>query len=110
MDLMKKKSLTNGMNILIIRRLRSDIMSNSHIPVKAVHVFIQNKLLHIVLSDGRQIATPLSWYEKLANATDEELKNWEISPSGVGIHWPDLDEDISIRPMLSTEFLRKDAA
>ena len=85
-------------------------MVNSHIPAKAVHVFTQNKLLFVVLSDGRQIATPLSWYEKLANATAEELKNWEISPSGVGIHWPELDEDISIRPMLSADFLHKNAA
>ena len=70
----------------------------------------QNKLLYVVLSDGRQIATPLSWYTKLSNATVEELKNWEISPSGVGIHWPDLDEDLSIRPMLSEVVLDNEAA
>jgi hypothetical protein len=85
-------------------------MINTNPSLKAVHVFIQNKLLYVILADGRQIATPLSWYEKLANATNSELQNWEISPSGIGIHWPELDEDISIRPMLSLEFLHKDAA
>ncbi|MES2615305.1 MAG: DUF2442 domain-containing protein [Bdellovibrionota bacterium] len=85
-------------------------MTNSHLSVKAVHVYFQNSLLYVVLSDGRHIATPLTWYEKLANATTEELKNWKISPSGIGIHWPELDEDISIRPMLSTDFLYKNAA
>lgn len=85
-------------------------MNESQLSAKAVHVYIQNKLLFVVLSDGRHIATPISWYDKLSNANPEELKNWEISPSGVGIHWPELDEDISIRPMLSLSYLDKHAA
>lgn len=55
--------------------------------------------LVISLSDGRRIATPLSWYPILMRATEEQRARYEMSPFGV--HWPDLDEDLSIEGMLS---------
>ena len=52
------------------------------------------------LLDGRTIIVPLAWYPRLLDATPEELRNWEISGAGYGIHWPDLDEDLSTEGLL----------
>ena len=52
------------------------------------------------LSDGRIISIPVAWFARLRTATLDQLKNFEISPSGYGIHWPDVDEDISVRAFL----------
>jgi len=54
--------------------------------------------LRVQLKDGREIATPLDWYPTLADATDEQRQNYELSLSG--IYWPDLDEDLSVAGML----------
>jgi hypothetical protein len=48
------------------------------------------------LSDGRILIIPLAWYSKLATASKKQLLNFNISPSGYGIHWSDIDEDLSI--------------
>ena len=53
------------------------------------------------LSDGRTISVPLSWYPRLLHATPQERSNWELIGGGQGIHWPDLDEDISIEGLLA---------
>lgn len=55
--------------------------------------------LIVSLSDGREISTPLSWYPQLALSSEGERDYWEISP--FGIHWPKLDEDLSLEGMLS---------
>jgi len=52
------------------------------------------------LEDGRVISAPLSWYPRLLAASPNQLDNWEISAGGYGIHWPDLDEDLSTRGLL----------
>jgi hypothetical protein len=54
--------------------------------------------LVVTLADGRKIATPLDWYPRLKGASAEQRTNFEIMP--MGIHWPDLDEDLSIAGML----------
>lgn len=54
--------------------------------------------LVVTLSDGRKIATPLAWYPRLKRASAKQRTNFEIMP--MGIHWPDLDEDLSIAGML----------
>ena len=59
--------------------------------------------LSVELMDGRTITVPLAWYPRLADATSEQLGHWEIIGAGYGIHWPELDED------LSTEGLLRDA-
>ena len=53
------------------------------------------------LSDGRTISVPLAWYPRLVHATQEERDNWELIGTGEGIHWPDLDEDLSIEGFLA---------
>lgn len=54
--------------------------------------------LVVSLRDGRRIATPLDWYPRLKNASPVQRSNYEIMP--MGIHWPDLDEDLSVAAML----------
>jgi hypothetical protein len=54
------------------------------------------------LSDGRTVSAPLAWFPRLLHGTPEQRNNWRLVVKGVGIHWPDLDEDISVRSLLAT--------
>jgi len=65
---------------------------------RPVSVHIAAGMLRVQLQDGREIATPLKWYPSLLDATPEQQAIVELSLSG--IHWPDLDEDLSIAGML----------
>jgi hypothetical protein len=56
--------------------------------------------LSVSLMDGRTISVPLAWYPKLLHATEKQRKNWKIVGAGYGIHWPDLDEDLSTEGLL----------
>lgn len=56
--------------------------------------------LEVDLVDGRTIAVPLAWYPRLLDATLEQLSNWEIAGGGFGIHWPEIDEDLSTEGLL----------
>lgn len=56
--------------------------------------------LIVDLMDGRTISAPLAWYPRLANATTEQRAIWEKCGGGYGIHWPDLDEDLSTEGLL----------
>lgn len=56
--------------------------------------------LIVDLKDGRTIAVPLAWYPRLLNASSGERMNWEIAGGGYGIHWPDIDEDLSAEGLL----------
>lgn len=57
--------------------------------------------LTVELEDGRTVSVPLSWYPRLAHATEAERGHWRLVGRGQGIHWPDLDEDISVRGLLA---------
>ena len=57
--------------------------------------------LHAELSDGRRIAVPLAWYPRLLHATPQERTNHQIIAGGQHLHWPDLDEDISVEMLLT---------
>jgi len=67
----------------------------------AIHVETTEELLTVELSDGRVISVPLLWYPRLANGTPKERKKWQLVGKGSGIHWPELDEDISVENLLS---------
>jgi hypothetical protein len=56
--------------------------------------------LCVTLVDGRSITVPLAWYPRLLNATPEQRNNWEICGGGFGIHWPEIDEDLSAEGLL----------
>jgi len=57
-------------------------------------------MLRVLLTDGREISTPLEWFPKLRNATAEQRAHWTLIGKGVGIHWDDLDEDLSVAGLL----------
>ncbi len=56
--------------------------------------------LIVDLMDGRSIAAPLAWYPRLLHATPEQRSHWEKAGAGYGIHWPDIDEDLSTEGLL----------
>ena len=68
--------------------------------VRAMHVAVEEARLVVDLMDGRTIAVPLAWYPRLANATPEQRIHWELAGGGYGIHWPDIDEDLSTEGLL----------
>jgi hypothetical protein len=63
-------------------------------------VEVSDAALRIVLSDGRELSVPLAWFPRLHDATPAPRQNWEAIGRGHGIHWPDLDEDISVRALM----------
>lgn len=62
---------------------------------------VANEALTVVLLDGRTVSVPLSWYPRLASGSPAEQLNWQLLGGGHGIHWPDLDEDISVEALLA---------
>ena len=68
--------------------------------VRAMHVAVEEARLVVDLMDGRTIAIPLAWYPRLANATPEQRIHWELAGGGYGIHWTDIDEDLSTEGLL----------
>lgn len=63
-------------------------------------VRFEDERLIVDLADGRTIAVPVAWYPRLANATPAERANWQVAGAGYGIHWPDVDEDLSTGGLL----------
>ena len=66
--------------------------------VKKVH--ITEDALSVDLLDGRTISVPLAWYPRLLHATSEQRANWEVCGGGYGIHWPEVNEDLSTEGLL----------
>jgi len=66
----------------------------------ATEVWCDREFLHVRLSDGREVSTPLQWFPRLRDATSAQRKNWRLIGQGVGIHWEDIDEDISVAGLL----------
>ncbi len=67
---------------------------------RARRVFITEDSVVVDLLDGRTISVPLAWYPRLLQATPEERNRWRLIGEGEGIHWPDLDEDLSVDNLL----------
>jgi hypothetical protein len=79
-------------------------MSTSGIELReavAQGVTASDEALIVALADGRTITVPLAWFPRLAHGTPAERANWRRIGGGVGIHWPDLDEDISVESLLA---------
>lgn len=66
----------------------------------AVDVMFSNEALHLVLADGREISAPLEWFPRLRDADDKQRKNWRLIGKGVGVHWPEIDEDIAVSTLM----------
>lgn len=64
------------------------------------NIRVTEDTLSIDLSDGRTVSVPTAWYPRLTHATPDEKKNWRLIGRGHGIHWEDIDEDISVENLL----------
>jgi hypothetical protein len=76
------------------------ILVNELQAVRALEVNITEDNLVVELEDGRILSIPLTWYPRLWHGTMEERQNWRMIGDGMGIHWPELDEDISIEGLI----------
>jgi Protein of unknown function (DUF2442) len=79
----------NGMNTLVNKNL-----------VKGISLRIETDKFFVLLTDGREIGVPYTWFPKLVSATPTQRNNWRFIGKGTGIHWEDVDEDISVIGLL----------
>lgn len=66
----------------------------------AVDIDFADSKMIVFLEDGRELSIPLEWFPRLRKATDEQLKKWRFIGKGEGIHWEEIDEDISVENLL----------
>jgi hypothetical protein len=66
----------------------------------AVDVTVTDERLIVTLADGRELSAPLAWFPRLSEATHEQRQDWRLIGRGHGIHWPEVDEDISVVSLL----------
>lgn len=69
-------------------------------PLLIQDVRVSKDALSVDLTDGRTISTPLAWYPRLLDGSAKERNQWELLGDGIGIHWPALDEDLSLEGMM----------
>jgi hypothetical protein len=74
--------------------------SQPSVDPRAKEVIVSDDELTVVLADGRRISAPLTWFPRLLRATPAQRENFEFLGGGVGIHWPDIDEDLSVAGLL----------
>jgi hypothetical protein len=75
-------------------------LSAVRVDATAVDVTVTDDRLIVALADGRELLAPLAWFPRLSDATEEQRRNWRLIGRGHGIHWPEVDEDISIASLL----------
>lgn len=75
----------------------------AYVPTTALaqEIWFDNDMMHVALKDGRVISVPLTWFPTLADAAAAQLVRYEIGGGGVSLHWPDLDEDLSVANLLA---------
>lgn len=66
----------------------------------AVNVAIDDSALRFVLADGREISAPLEWFPRLRDASADQRNHWRLIGKGVGVHWPEIDEDIAVETLM----------
>jgi hypothetical protein len=66
----------------------------------AIDVTVTDERLIVTLADGRELSAPLAWFPRLSDATAEQRGKWRLIGRGHGIHWPELDEDVSVASLL----------
>ena len=74
--------------------------SNPSVDPRAVHVATDDDNLTVDLADGRRLTVPMAWFPRLLHAKPEQRRNWRLISNGQGIHWPDIDEDLSVGGLL----------
>jgi hypothetical protein len=75
------------------------ILAN-RLSAQAMSVEFVDASLRIGLTDGREISAPIEWFPRLRDASPEQRGNWRLIGQGEGIHWPDIDEDVSVNTLL----------
>jgi hypothetical protein len=75
-------------------------MSTFTVDARAQKIWFDNDNIWIMFTDGRQLSVPLSYFPRLKHAEQEQREKYEISGGGTGLHWDDLDEDISVPNLL----------
>lgn len=82
-------------------RVESFLIYSGMLPYTvAVAVECDDDFLRVTLADGREVAVPLIWFPRLLDATPDQRNTWRFIGQGQGIHWPELDEDISVASLL----------
>lgn len=79
----------------------SGVVLESEMPAVASSVRCDNERLVVGLSDGREVSVPLAWFPRLLDASPEQRAGWRLLGGGEGIHWEDLDEDLSVAGLLA---------
>jgi hypothetical protein len=74
--------------------------STVRLDATAIDVTVTDDRLIVALADGRELSAPLAWFPRLSDATAEQRQKWRLIGRGHGIHWPEVDEDISIASLL----------
>ena len=75
-------------------------MSAIKVDATAVDVTVTDERLTVILADGRELSAPLAWFPRVLEATAAQRREWRFIGRGQGIHWPEIDEDISIASLL----------
>jgi hypothetical protein len=75
-------------------------MPTTMLDATAVDVTVTDDRLIVTLADGRELSAPLAWFPRLSEATAEQRKKWRLIGRGHGIHWPEVDEDVSVASLL----------
>ena len=68
----------------------------------AVDVSVDEAALRFVLADGREISAPLEWFPRLRDASATQRSNWRLIGKGIGVNWPEIDEDISVNTLMNS--------
>lgn len=75
-------------------------ISANRLDAQALSVEFADASVRIILADGREISAPLAWFPRLRDASDAQRANWRLIGRGEGVHWPDLDADVSVNALL----------
>jgi hypothetical protein len=82
---------------------RPDARRRAFVPTTALakEITFDDSMMHVALTDGRIVSVPLVWFPVLKKATTEQRRQYEIGGGGIGLHWPDLDEDLSVAGLMA---------
>jgi Protein of unknown function (DUF2442) len=77
-------------------------ISANQLSAQAMSVEFVDASLRIVLTDGREILAPIEWFPRLRDASAEQRGKWRLIGQGEGVHWPEIDEDVSVSALLGS--------
>jgi hypothetical protein len=76
------------------------LISATRLNAQAMSVEFVDASIRVVLTDGREVSAPIAWFPRLRDASPEQCANWRRIGHGEGVHWPDIDEDVSVNALL----------